>query len=136
MPDWTDNERQEFITGYITCALWSSSDQTREDGGDPLDANYSALDISAETAERIAYECIDFMRAQEVDLTWYCQSVATAHDYTALELAGHDLWLTRNGHGAGFWDREAGQAGDNLSDAARELGTSDLYVGDDGKLYI
>jgi hypothetical protein len=21
---------------------------------------------------------------------------------------GHDLWLTRNGHGAGFWDRPAG----------------------------
>lgn len=20
--------------------------------------------------------------------------------------AGHDLWLTRNGHGTGFWDRE------------------------------
>lgn len=20
--------------------------------------------------------------------------------------AGHDLWLTRNGHGAGFWDRD------------------------------
>lgn len=19
-------------------------------------------------------------------------------------MAGHDLWLTRNGHGAGFWD--------------------------------
>lgn len=22
-----------------------------------------------------------------------------------IEQAGHDLWLTRNGHGAGFWDR-------------------------------
>ena len=25
-------------------------------------------------------------------------------EYTAAELAGHDFWLTRNGHGAGFWD--------------------------------
>jgi hypothetical protein len=22
-----------------------------------------------------------------------------------IEQAGHDFWLTRNGHGAGFWDR-------------------------------
>ena len=24
---------------------------------------------------------------------------------------GHDLWLTRNGHGAGFWDRGLGAQG-------------------------
>lgn len=49
--------------------------------------------------------------------------------------AGHDFWLTRNGHGAGFWDRGMGKLGDRLADAARAYGSVDLYVGDDKKIY-
>ena len=49
---------------------------------------------------------------------------------------GHDLWLTRNGHGAGFWDRGLGEIGDKLSDIARGMGEKHLYKGDDGKIYL
>jgi hypothetical protein len=55
------------------------------------------------------------------------------------EMLGHDLWLTRNGHGAGFWDRnelKKDGLGDKLSDIARKMGEKDPYVGDDGKVYI
>ncbi|MEG3175813.1 hypothetical protein U1872_06195 [Sphingomonas sp. RB3P16] len=50
--------------------------------------------------------------------------------------AGCDLWLTRNGHGAGFWDRGLGKAGDLLTEAAAALGSIDPYFGDDGKFYL
>lgn len=36
----------------------------------------------------------DACRAMSIDLA----------DYDMAQV-GHDLWLTRNGHGAGFWDR-------------------------------
>lgn len=49
---------------------------------------------------------------------------------------GHDFWLTRNGHGAGFWDRGLGDVGDQLSEAARAHGAMDAYLGDDGDLYL
>jgi len=49
---------------------------------------------------------------------------------------GHDLWLTRNGHGTGFWDRGLGEVGENLSDIARGMGEKHIYKGDDGKIYI
>lgn len=54
---------------------------------------------------------------------------------------GHDLWLTRNGHGAGFWDRKLGSfggydIGDCLSEACKMLGDCCLYEGDDGLLYL
>jgi hypothetical protein len=60
---------------------------------------------------------------------------------------GHDLWLTRNYHGAGYWDRymeaatqegrkRAADLGNALTDAAKALGESDLYAGDDRALYI
>ena len=47
----------------------------------------------------------------------------------------HDFWLTRNGHGVGFWDRDLGEVGDKLTKAC-EYTEVDLYVGDDNKLYI
>jgi len=49
---------------------------------------------------------------------------------------GHDLWLTRNHHGAGFWDRGLGKLGDDLTLLAHSLGESELYVGDDDKLHL
>jgi hypothetical protein len=51
-------------------------------------------------------------------------------------LAGHDFWLTRNGHGAGFWDRGLGELGDALTQAAKSFGQCDLYVTDDGAIAI
>ncbi len=35
------------------------------------------------------------------------------------EQCGHDLILTANGHGAGFWDRGLGEAGGRLTEATR-----------------
>ena len=51
-------------------------------------------------------------------------------------MAGHDFWLTRNGHGAGFWDGDWPLPyADLLDKAAQAAGTCDLYVGDDGMIY-
>lgn len=36
--------------------------------------------------------------------------------------AGHDFILTANHHGAGFWDRGLGDAGDTLTEAAHPYG--------------
>lgn len=54
---------------------------------------------------------------------------------------GHDFYLTRNRHGAGFWDRYSGdspeaRAGDRLTSAAHVYGESELYPGEDRKLHI
>lgn len=49
---------------------------------------------------------------------------------------GHDLWLTSQGHGAGFWDRGLSYAmGQRLSQRAG-LERMDVYVGDDGLAYF
>jgi len=56
---------------------------------------------------------------------------------TVDEKAGHDFWLTRNGHGAGFWDGDWQEpAGAELSKASKAFGEINLYVSDDGKLYL
>ena len=52
------------------------------------------------------------------------------------EQIGHDLWLTRNGHGVGFWDRGLGAQGDSLTAICEALGEVWSYVGDDDQLHI
>jgi hypothetical protein len=51
------------------------------------------------------------------------------------EMGGHDFWLTRNGHGAGFWDGELGDIGDRLTEASKAFGEVCLTVCDDGEIY-
>lgn len=60
-----------------------------------------------------------------------------AHDLDGIDAAqvGHDFILTRNRHGAGFWDRGLGDRGTRLTEAAHAYGELSAYVGDDGKVY-
>ena len=49
---------------------------------------------------------------------------------------GHDLWLTQNRHGAGFWDGDwPEEIGERLTEISKKFGECHLYVGDDGKIY-
>lgn len=52
------------------------------------------------------------------------------------ERIGHDLWLTMNRHGAGFWDRDLQKTGERLTDAAHLAGEKYVYIGDDKLLWI
>jgi hypothetical protein len=54
-------------------------------------------------------------------------------DYKPQAMAGHDYWLTRNGHGTGFWDRGLGEVGDKLT-AICKYQERHLFVNDSGKL--
>lgn len=52
------------------------------------------------------------------------------------EQAGHDFWLTRNGHGAGFWDGDWPEPyADMLTEGSHSYGEFQLYLGDDGLVY-
>lgn len=110
---------QAFLDGYVECAIWASTD----DDGEPLDSTDAELSDDALDAMRA--ECEDFWAANYADL----------RTLDAGE-AGHDFWLTRNGHGAGFWDRGLGELGERLTQASKAHGSSDLYIGDDGEIHV
>ena len=53
------------------------------------------------------------------------------------EMIGRDLWLTRNSHGAGFWDRGYDKKISNLlTNAALSLGRCEVEAGDEGWLHL
>ena len=88
-------------------------------------------------------DCGKFFRQSNFDLCEYekkrgrggYDGASRHYEYTASDCAGHDFWLTRCGHGAGFWDRGVGETGERLTKAAEKFGNVDLCVGDDGKIY-
>lgn len=119
-------EIDEFLKGYIEYALWASTDE----GGHSLDDNYDADDLAPECLKTVREDCIDFVTANRSLLT---ATVRTA-GYSWGQ-AGGDFWLTRNRHGAGYWDRGLGKIGKMLTDVAHVYGGVDLCAGDDGKIY-
>lgn len=123
----------KFLTAYIEAALWSSNDESDEQGGEPLDKNYGFEDIDPETLAKMKADCEKF-EADNAEL------ITDENCLTRLdcdEQAGHDFWLTRNGHGVGFWEGSdwKSDAGELLTLAAKKFGECHLYVGDDGKIH-
>ncbi len=126
-----------FTRAYIDAALWSSRaygspQEAEQDPGHngTFDSsfeylNYDVDDLSPALLASVMEDCTAFQADQADDLA-ACETDSQA---------GHDFWLTRNGHGAGFWDRGLGAAGDRLTDAAHAYGESSWYVGDDGLIY-
>jgi len=123
-----------FTRAYIETALWSSTDNADDSGGEPLDKNYGIEDIAPETMELIVEDCADFQKRFD-SLIIEEPEVRGEHTYGRWELAGHDFWLTRVGSGAGFWDGDWPKNGDELAEAAKSYGSFDLSVGDDGVIY-
>ena len=120
----------EFFNAYVDAALWSST--YGEDGENSLDDGEH--DLSDKAKNKMLLDCADFFN--------YCEREGIdpvpeydCAEYGDAEKSGHDFFLTRNGHGAGYWDRGLGEIGDKLTDAAKTFGNCDLYVGDDGLIY-
>lgn len=127
----------DFTKHYIIAALWSTTDNSDESGGSPLDENYSIEDIAPESIARIIEDCKDFQESNAELLAQAYELYNWHPDAPTPECsAGHDFWLTRNHHGAGFWDRGfPGELGQALTISAHSYGSYDLYVGDDGMIY-
>lgn len=120
----------KFTRQFLETALWAEHDHDGSDNPEPLDKNYSITDFAEETVLKLKADCDSFCEANrellnEVSDTFHVND----------EQHGHDFWLTRNGHGVGFWDRGYGELGKELSDKCELYKPIDLEVGDDGKIY-
>lgn len=75
-------------------------------------------ELSDELRARLQADCERFYDAAHTDLAAYVDLYPSkvSRDYHPWEAVGHDLWLTRNGHGVGFWDRGMGRVGKRLTD--------------------
>jgi hypothetical protein len=140
MPEINGLDLDTVVDHYIIAMLWSTHDESDESGGQPMDANYTSDDLAPGQYEEIERDVATFLERVGHLITPenYIGRNGEGHDVAAL--AGHDLWLTRVGHGAGFWDgdwesdNESGLDGP-LTKAAKDLGEVWPYIGDDGQVY-
>lgn len=128
--------KEAFTSAYIEALLWSSSVCTDYDNVEYTSADDYEYSNSLELTSRI--DCVDFIQSN-IDLLEQQIVALQSTEYTeeqAIELLGHDFALTRNGHGAGYWDRGTGAVGDELTEQAMVYGSIDLYLDDDNKVSI
>lgn len=134
----------DVITAYAECALWSEGCQgmATQAHADPSkcrgedcdsslshDLNFGIGDLSAAAARDMEADVEGFIKGCLAERPEIFDGIAD-------EMIGHDFWLTRNGHGAGFWDRGLGERGDWLTAMAKPFGSSHLYVNSDGKVEV
>ena len=127
------------LQAYVTTALWSSSD----DQDEPLDENYDIEDLAPATVEKFQRDVDSFFTILESVKDGDQSLLETALEYADSSVRdndpygtiAHNFWLTRNGHGCGFWDGDYGTVGDRLTAIAKSFGECYLYVGDDGLIY-
>lgn len=121
-------ELSEIVKSELVSLLWSCIDEQDHN----MDALYSADDATVELRARLWDELTPLMEgAMSIEL----YDALTAYkehfeDETPVQF-GHDLALTRNHHGAVFWDRGLGVAGDVLTEWAQSLGELHLFHGHD-----
>jgi hypothetical protein len=121
-----------FLSGYTTALLWSSADTVDGD-----DVNLDDYELSTAGADKCRAGCLDFFTANHADIVEAAGLYPTRKEHGGFALAGHDFALTRNGHGAGFWDGDLPEElGERLTKASDAAGQVDAYLGDDGQVWL
>ena len=138
----------DVVKGYAVAMLWANAVcdvedcEDREAGSDCEHVNhahgtYSMDDFSPEDQHRLRADCYAMMMSTDdeeqdgQDFLAYCDARPILGRRAASHF-GHDFALTRNHHGAGYWDRGLGALGDRLTANAHPFGESSVYVTEDG----
>ncbi len=110
------------FTSYLETALWSTND-----GDKNLDDDHGIYDFDPETLAKLETQYQNFVAAN-----FHLVDYRDAD--TSYSRFGHNLWLTQNYHGVGFWDGGY-RNGIALTAEADKMNEVYLYIGDDGKIY-
>lgn len=117
------NEISEVVDGYLEAMAWANV--VHEDGGD---SSLSVEDLPPAVVAELTQDVREFLDEHTERLI---QGAVRRGRYSFAR-AGHDYALTRNGHGAGFWDSGLGMIGDALTAISRPYGERTIYVSVDG----
>lgn len=125
----------DFNESYRKAILFTGQDESTEEGGSPLDENYTTDDFT-DAANAIIWEnCRKFLESE----VWRRYMMAGVHrNWDVWRIAGHRLWMSRNGSGFRFLDdRMFGEFGGELQKLSESIGTqSTALVTTDRKIDI
>lgn len=128
------NGLDEFLASYIETAFWSSPGEKEEfmssEDSDLAEETIQLMRTDCESFEKQANQLIEAYRSLP-------DADAAQSNYSECrDRIAHDFWLTRNHHGAGFWDGDYPEPlATQLTDLAKTFKEVVLYIGDDSKIY-
>jgi len=122
----TRNDLNKILKGYITCALWTDEEELKTQNAQ-IDVDIENVDYNSLIA---SYNDIKkFIELAGSD------NINYAIEANGLERLGHDIWLTRNGHGAGFFDHNYDEDVEKkLIESGKSLGSKHIYINDENKI--
>ena len=82
----TSENVERFYNAYVECMVWADCPERHLKKG---------LGLHSDAMKIARADCLSFL---EVNHDLIGDSIKE------IEQAGHDFWLTRKGHGSGFWD--------------------------------
>lgn len=118
-----------FVEGYLEAIAFTSEDEP----------GFADATLSNQLLVQARMDCARFLAENPLKLEW-----AFKRPGYGARRAGHDFWLTRNGHGAGFWDRkelkgtggtDEGSMGEALTRACSGFPQRDIYVSN-GEVFL
>lgn len=123
-----EEEINEILKGYLESALWTEEERLNNETHYE-DREFSIEDIDSDSKINAYSDIKKFIEKAGTE------AINEAITENGLFKLGMDIWLTRNGHGAGFFDYSY-ENEEILMKTAKSLGSKYLYIGDDGKLYF
>lgn len=151
----TNDDINEIMKGYLEAAIWTEEERLNSESQSDEEDDYedeseseirflrllkNELQINSVTSFTKQHIHPDSQIQAYVDIKTFINNAGSIAVMEAIEendkfKLGMDIWLTRNGHGAGFFDHSY-ENEDVLMNAARALKEVDLYIGDDNKLHF
>lgn len=150
----TQGDLNEILKHYLITAIWTEEERLKDEMGGSNDDQYDNAEDDDEIEKLIRLHhniehkpfqnfVIDDIEPNSriqayVDIKNFLklagsEAVQEAINTNGLDRLGHDIWLTRNHHGAGFFDHSY-QFEKALINAAHKLNEVDLYISDNGQL--
>lgn len=134
-PEWND------LTAKTNKLLGYQANEMTESEGSPVDS-YLETALWADGSELGTDHSVSDFSASAVELAnkdWDSFKQKAGELLSGLDLTqvAHDFWLTRSGHGAGFWDGDYDkELGEKLTKIAEGYPSLNVYLSDDGKLEL
>lgn len=145
-----------ILKGYVEAALWTEEESLRDQQGDDSvydddeDEEDTELDKLIRLTSQLNSKGIISFSREDIEPDSLIDAYMGIKEFIRLcgddliqrsvsefgaEQLGHDIWLTRNRHGAGFFDRGYDDEDEKiLINAAHKMGGVDLYINDNNQL--
>ncbi len=138
-----EKDVKTILNSYLECALFTDSDELVKEYYSNTGNVYgdTTQDIS-ELIGDVSFEIEDFSDDAKIrsyqDIKRFLSLAGDLVGSIDESDIGHDLWLSRNGHGSGFFDRDyiSQDVLDELQEIASSLGSVSLYLDDENKIII